>query len=155
MISTIKACLFLAAASFIVAGFALFVCSFLPFELLKHNLDVLASAFSLTNSRSATFFTPSFYEQIVVRCRFIGVALLLGGGILYVCIGRIQQHIEGIITQFFSFSRELLQNVGETIKREDRIHPGALLSLLLLAVAVRLCALMRLLRSQLMWPSPC
>lgn len=147
----LRACLFLAAATFVVAGLALFVCSFLPFELLKHNLDALASAFNLTNSRSATFLTRSFYEQLVARCWPIGVALIIGGGILHACTKRIQRHVGDVLTQFFSFSKELLRDVGEAVKREDRIHLGALLSLLLLAVAARLYLLFQPMRYDEAW----
>ena len=124
-------------------GFALLGISYClpPFELVKAQIDPFAI------DGSADAFAVALLEQIVVRLRFVGIALLLVSGLLYVGRRQAQQHVSTMLTSLFHFLRELAQHFKEAVRKEDKTHLSAFLMILLLAIAVRLFFLFQPIRS--------
>jgi hypothetical protein len=113
-------------------GVALFVISYLPFELVKIKIDTFSS------SGNATLFTESTFKQIVVKLRIITGALLLFAVVLYRIRQNVQQYISDMVSSCLSFSKELMHYFNEAGIREDTMHLCALFMILLLAIVVRL-----------------
>lgn len=136
----LKACVLSFIVLLVVVGFALLGFSYFPFDLVKAKVDSLAA------DGNAEVFTQAYFERVVAKIRFVGMATLLASGLLYVGRRRMYALISDILTSFFSFSRELFSSVREEIKKGERTHLYALLLILLLAIAVRLCFLFQPMR---------
>ncbi|MDH5661480.1 MAG: glycosyltransferase family 39 protein [Elusimicrobiota bacterium] len=127
----IKLSLLLIIVFLVISGFSLLGSSYLPFELVKVKID------ALTVDGRADFLSIAFFEQMVVRLRFLGILLLLMGAVLYMGKRRAQQRISNMLTSFFSFLRELTQHFSQTVRKEDKIHLYTFFIVLLLAIVVR------------------
>jgi len=90
----IKASLFLFTIFVIIISFILFCISYLPFEIVKSNLNTFAS------DGSAESFTPEYFDKIKIRLQFIGIVMLIASGLFYTNIRRIQKYVSNIILFF-------------------------------------------------------
>ena len=131
----IKVCLLLFTVFLVITWSTLFWISYLPFELVKVKID----AYALYGN--ANIFTPAFFEQMVVKLRFIAIMIFLASGLLYIGRRQAQQYVSNMLTSLLSFLRELTQYFKEAIIKEDKIHLYALFIILLIAIVIRVCYL--------------
>lgn len=118
---------------FLVAiGFILIRISYLPFELLKANINTFSS------SGNSTLFTEAIFNRIVIKLRLVGFSLFIISGLVYAARQQIQQYISDILISCISFLRGIKYQFVEAFKKEDRIHLYSFFIILIMAITVRI-----------------
>jgi len=122
--------IFLIIISFIifVMGITLVGISYLPFELVKTKIDVF------TVNITADFFSA----EILLKLRFIGIAVILIGFMYSAVIEEIQQPFDRLFISLSSFFREIFSKFLKVIRKEDKIHIYSFIILIIIAIIVRL-----------------
>jgi 4-amino-4-deoxy-L-arabinose transferase-like glycosyltransferase len=133
----IKISLVIIAVLAIVSGSSLLVVSYLPFKLVKAEIDTLAI------DKNVEIFTAELFKEITVKIRFIGFILIFISVLGYKFNRHILQYLSSIKTSFLAFLRELAYQGREAIQREDKIHIYAFFIILTAAVCVRVISLFK------------
>ena len=116
----------------LAGGLLLLGSSYLPFELVKAKMNTFSG-----DGTSASF-THNVFEQIVVRCRGGGIALLLVSGGLFAARHQIRQATSAALLSVRSVVRESISALSAGMKGETREHLAVLAVVVLFAAGIRL-----------------
>lgn len=117
------------------SGAALLAGSASSYGLIRSLLD------RFTADGHADLFTPELFQQIVVKARLAGLALLAVGGILLWARRSLQAYAVSILEEGKALFEAGRWQLREAIRREHPTHWGVLLFIVLMGLIVRVCFL--------------
>lgn len=120
----------------IIIGLALVIISYLPFELVKTEIDIF------TQDGTFDFFTAG----LLLKSRFVGIAIIIICWIFSTIIKESQQLFSSTISSCPSFFKEIGHNFRKIIKKENKIHLYTFVIIMTIAIAIRLYFLLQPIR---------